>query len=143
MTQPYDGQAPSPDLCQAKDAQEATRAPCILVVDADSALVGLLQEWLADYGYDVAQDCAGGESERAHFDLVVVDVPFPRQGGLSRSGESRTSIRVRRSLALSSTFFAGIERSGAIARTLGVASVLPKPFTRDALITTVRKLLHQ
>jgi two-component system phosphate regulon response regulator OmpR len=114
-----------------------------LVVDADAALLGLLEEWLGNHGHSVVQERADVGLERERFDLVVVDVPFPRQGGLTvlrriQNEHPRTPI-----LALSSTFFAGVERNGAIARTLGVASVLPMPVTRETLIATVRKLLRQ
>jgi len=38
-------------------------------------------------------------------------------------------------------FFSGVECRGAVARALGVASVLPKPVTHDALIGAIRPLL--
>jgi DNA-binding response OmpR family regulator len=144
MTQAHDGQALSPDLYpESQPSEAADKTARILVVDADSALLGLIEEWLADAGYDVVQEGAAGDLEGEYFDLVVVDVPFPRQGGLNSlrriaAEHARTPV-----LALSSMFFAGIQRNGMVARTLGVASVLPKPVTRDALITTVRKLLRQ
>ena len=45
-------------------------------------------------------------------------------------------------IALSSNFFPGVESTGAVARELGVAAVLPKPVTREALVAAVRRVLQ-
>lgn len=143
MTEAHDGPSLTRDL-GPHDADGSTgEGPRILVVDADSALLGLLEEWLGGSGCRVVQERGDADPQATHFDLVIVDVPFPRQGGLAllrriAREHPRTPI-----LALSSTFFAGVERDGAIARALGVASVLPMPVTRDALLRTVQQLLHQ
>lgn len=113
------------------------KRPTILVLDADPALFGLLREWLAELG----QVAAGGADATADCDLVVVDVPFPRQGEatpLRRLVAARPGTPV---LALSPTFFAGIDAHGALARSLGVAGVLPTPVRREALVAAVRRLL--
>ena len=114
-----------------------SRRPQILVLDADPALLGLLGEWLADIGDVTARPAA----QASPCDLLVVDVPYPRQGEsnpLRRLAETHPGTPV---LALSPTFFAGIEPYGAVARELGVAGVLPKPVPRDALVAAVRRLL--
>ena len=121
------------------DASRAPR-PRVLVVDADPALVALLEEWLAEHGCDVVQD-AGASHARDGFDLVVVDIPSPRQGAanvLKRVARESPGAPV---LALSSSFFAGVEARGPVARWLGVAGVLAKPVTREALIGAVEHLL--
>jgi CheY-like chemotaxis protein len=113
-----------------------SRRPKILVVDADPALLGLLGEWLVDLGEVSARR---GDSETC--DLLVVDVPYPRQGEgnpLRRLADTHPGTPV---LALSPTFFAGIDTHGAVARALGVAGVLPKPVRREALVAAVRHLL--
>lgn len=116
----------------------AAGTPRVLVVDADPALLGLLEEWLTDYGCRVQ----GGDGPWHNgFDLVVVDVPFPRSGldALKRVAVQHPGAPI---LALSSSFFAGIASTGAVAHTLGVAGVLPKPVTRAALIAAVHRVLH-
>jgi CheY-like chemotaxis protein len=123
------------------DGYGRPQAPRVLVVDADPALLALLDEWLAEHGCAVVHDRRAHDDTHDPFDLVVVDVPFPRQGApdvLKRVASGNPGAPI---LALSSSFFAGIESSGAVARTLGVASVLPKPVTRDALIDAVDRLL--
>jgi CheY-like chemotaxis protein len=115
-------------------------APRVLVVDADPALLGLLEEWLDGQGCRVVAD--GNEAEAQDgFDLAVVDVPFPRQGGLcrlKRVAERHPGVPI---LALSSNFFAGIANTGMVARALGVAGALPKPVSREALLAAVGELL--
>jgi CheY-like chemotaxis protein len=125
----------------ALEDPQRSPTPRVLVVDADPALLALLDEWLAGHGCEVVHERSSEEGAQQDFDLVVVDVPFPRQGGsdvLKRVARGNPGAPI---LALSSSFFAGIERTGAVARTLGVASVLPKPVTRDALIDAVDRLL--
>lgn len=111
----------------------------VLVVDADPALFPLLQEWLAECDCIAVQ---GGEHNEDRFDLVIVDIPFPRQGGAESVARLAREHPDARILALSSCFFSGVACRGAVARTLGVASVLPKPVARDALISAVRALIN-
>lgn len=109
------------------------QAPAVRVVGADGATLELLREWLAEAGWSVVE-----EARRCA--LVLVDVPFPRRGSsplLARVALEHLGTPV---VALSATFHAGIERSGTVARQLGVAGVLPKPLGRDALLDAVRDL---
>ena len=113
----------------------------VLVVDADDALFGLIEEWLGAAGHDVIPEHARDARAHAGVDLVVVDIPFPRQGRMSlleRVAAEHPGIPI---LALSSTFFAGIGSNGAVARALGVAGVLPKPVSREGLIAAVADAL--
>jgi len=113
-------------------------APRILVVDADPALLGLIEAWLSEQGCRVVEE---GESVQDGFHLAVVDVPFPRKGGtdvIKRIAKQHPGMPV---LALSSSFFARVESDGAVARALGVAGVLAKPVSRDALLAAVHRLL--
>ena len=124
-------------MSEARNAREPARK--VLVVDADPALLALLDEWLADHGCDVVHERNSDGAD--DFDLVVVDIPSPRHGAsnvLRRIAQDSPGAPI---LALSSSFFAGIEASGPVARWLGVAGVLPKPVTRDALIDAVDRLL--
>jgi CheY-like chemotaxis protein len=104
----------------------------VLLVDADDALRGLIEEWLADEDWSLVDH---------HPDVVLVDLPSPREHGtgvLTRISNKHPHAPV---VALSSSFFDGIDSNGAIARQLGVASVLPKPLTRDALVSALRHAL--
>ena len=118
--------------------------PRILVVDTDRALLGLLEEWLDDYGFVVeAEHERGTARDGGRVDLVIADVPHPKRGGIELLRRLAAEHPGTPVIALSSTFFPGIERSGGVARTLGVACVLPKPVGRESLITAVRCLLRE
>ena len=104
----------------------------ILVVDADPALYGLLEEWLAEEGFRLVDH---------NPDLVVVDLPRRKHEGAKRISELVARYPGRPLVALSSNFFAGVEANGGVARALSVKAVLPKPLTREALIGALRKLL--
>lgn len=118
-----------------------TAAPRVLVVDADRALLGLIEEWLNAEGCVVVAQGDADSHEAERFDLVIVDVPFPRDGGVDSVSRLSKRHPMTPILALSSTFFARIECCGPVARALGVACVLPKPVSRQALIDAVRRVL--
>jgi len=101
----------------------------VLLVEADAALRGLIEEWLADEDWQLVD-------ERP--DVVLVDLPAPRENGSAAVRRVSNAHPHAPVVALSSSFFDGIETKGAIARALGVASVLPKPLTRDALMAALR-----
>ena len=109
-----------------------------LIVEADPALSGLLGEWLEGQGFGVYEELPAGSC-----DLIVADVPRPRQGApefLRRLARDHPGTPV---LALSSNFLPGADGASAVARTLGVAAVLAKPVSRDALLAAVKKLVTQ
>jgi DNA-binding response OmpR family regulator len=112
----------------------------ILVADADCALFGLLEEWFAASGWQLAGACQPAEAPPDDYDLILVDVPFPREDlevlNLLRHEHPGTPI-----IALSTNFFPGVESTGAVARDLGVAAVLPKPLTREALLAAARRIV--
>ena len=111
----------------------------VLVIDVDSALYGLIEEWLAAAGCTVTREQDARDAGPP--DLVIVDVPFPRQGGLEAVRRAAREHPGAPVLALSSTFLAGIEITGAVARALGVAGALPKPLTREKLLAAVSNAL--
>ena len=104
----------------------------ILLVDADPAVRGLVEEWLAEEDWNLVEDSP---------DVVLVDLPCPREHGTSVVKRISNAHPQTPVVALSSSFFDGIEHNGAIARSLGVAGVLPKPLTRDALLAALRRAL--
>jgi len=104
----------------------------ILVADADSALRGLLEEWLAEEGCRVVDDAP---------DLIVVDLPLSKPAGTTRVKQLASRHPGKPLIALSSNLFAGVEANGAVALALGVHAALPKPLARAALVSALRKLL--
>ena len=113
----------------------------ILVADADCALFGLLEAWLAGCGCTLAGACGVDEPAAGGYDLIVADIPFPRQDGADVVKALQQEYPGTPIVALSSSFLPGVEASGNVARDLAVASVLAKPVTREALMAAVRQAL--
>ena len=82
----------------------------VLLIDADPALSELLEEWLADHGCRVVDDRP---------DLVLVDLPVPRERGLARLKEL----------------------GDAYPDTPVVA--MPKPLIRDAFVAALRRAMDE
>jgi DNA-binding response OmpR family regulator len=125
----------------AAEREEGSLDPVrVLVADTDCALFGLLEEWFAASGWQLAGVCGPDEASADGYDLIVVDVPFPRRGAavLKALATEHPGTPI---IALSSNFFPGVESNGAVARELGVAAVLPKPVTRDALMAVAQRTL--
>jgi DNA-binding response OmpR family regulator len=114
---------------------------CILVVEPDELIRGLLERWLSEAGHTVVIAASPwapqGPDEGTEPDLVVVDVPAPRG-----AEEIIQSIRERYAspiLLLSASLRRGAGSSSHIARELGVSKVLPKPFARGELLSAVNE----
>lgn len=123
-----------------QSAGPAGRLRRVLVVDADLTLFELLQEWLAGEGCRLDRGCTGDGTPH-EYDLIIVDVPYPRQRGASAMDRIACAHGGTPILAVSSAFYAANEGSGAVSRALGVAGVLAKPLRREALIGTVDRLI--
>lgn len=137
----------------------ASRARRVHVVDADPATFELIREWLVPEGWQVLEfdACNAGTADDAP-SLAIVDLGFARHVGDARgagdpsgAADARGAVvpalvRVRDALpgvpllVMSPTIFDGVGCCGPCARQLGVAGVLPKPSSREALIAAVTNL---
>jgi DNA-binding response OmpR family regulator len=114
----------------------------IVVYEADDLMRGLLQEWLTGAGYRVitASPCRPPPCLEA--DLVIVNIGMPKHAG------SRVAERIRAAypgtplIAISAQFRADLSTAGTTAQALGVAQVIAKPLTRDALLAAVSAIIH-
>jgi len=93
---------------------------CVRLVDADGAWRGLLEQWLQAMGCTVLPESAADDQPPPAVDLVIVDVPFPRCGGVDLVRRIASQHPATPILALSTNFFSGIECCGPVARALGV-----------------------
>jgi hypothetical protein len=72
--------------------------------------------------------------------LVIANVPSPH--GAQRIIEPLQAVYAVPILVLSGRFRRGLAGSAEAARRLGVKKVLPKPFTREELLSAVRESLE-
>ena len=111
----------------------------ILVVEPNDLILGLLERWLGEAGYTVVVGTsqslpqAAGEGGEPH--LVIIDVPTPRSA--EKIIKSIREVHASPILLLSARFRRGTNSSISVAQQLGVRNVLPKPFTRDELLSAV------
>jgi DNA-binding response OmpR family regulator len=106
----------------------------VLIHEADVLIRELLERWLGEAGYTVSATA----DERPS--LVIADVPSPR--GAQALVQS-LQVYAAPILVLSGRFRRGLAGSAEAARRLGVKKVLPKPFTREELLSAVAASLEE
>lgn len=120
-----------------------TEPPHILVVDDDTRLRKLLQKFLMEHGYRVTLAASAAEArgrmEGLAFDLTILDVMMPGEGGLTLTQflRSRSEMPVLLLSARSETDarIAGLEA--------GADDYLGKPFEPKELLLRMRALLRR
>ena len=115
----------------------------ILMVDDDESLRYLVTEVLIRAGYEVDAAENGARAWKAlnlkSYDLLITDQDMPEMTGLQLIAKLRSA-----GFALPVVFASGRLASDLMAKSewFGfAATVLPKPFTLDELIRTVRELM--
>lgn len=107
----------------------------LLVIEADDLMRGLIVRWLSDAGYLVTTD----DMQPACVALVIADVPDPlRAEAVLKEMGTRFGAPV---LPMSGRFRRYRGAPEGTARRLGVARVLPKPFSGDELLAAVEAYL--
>lgn len=110
----------------------------VLLCDIEPAMVALLGEWLAGDGLRADADVLAAEPPAV---LIVIELPFPRQGGRERLQQLQRAWPGVPVIVLSPTLLPGVLPQGDVARQLGAAAVLPAPVSRQALRAAVARLL--
>jgi DNA-binding response OmpR family regulator len=117
----------------------------ILVVDDETGVRAALERILTHCGHQVLLAAEGREAVRlnrtAPSDLIIVDVFMPDQDGLETITQLRNDFPEVAIIAISG----GYDGSGAmlsIARELGAARILEKPFDYETLVRAVDELLQ-
>ncbi len=107
----------------------------IVVVEPDDLIRSLLRRWLGEAGYGVLFPQEVHDGLTVVPSLVIADVSDPScAGGTIGLLQSAYSVPI---LALSARFRRGLGGSVETAQRLDVSHVLPKPFTREELLTAV------
>lgn len=110
----------------------------ILIIDDDRELCSLLEEYLADEGFEVEKVHDGKEGVdwacSRHYDLVVLDVMLPSLNGF----EVLRRIRAASSLPVVMLTARGEEVDRIVGLEMGADDYLPKPFNPRELVARIR-----
>ena len=112
---------------------------CIVIVEPDDLIRELLERWLGDAGYVVILSPRNHNQHKVMPQLVIADISSPDSAGTTI--EALQAAYSAPILALSARFRRGLGGSSEAARRLHVGKVLPKPFTREELLSAVREAL--
>lgn len=118
----------------------------ILIVDDESAIRQIIKETLEAYGYRVMLAVDGADAvaqfaqRRGKIDLVLTDMMMPAMDGPS---SVQVLLRLDPQLRIiGSSGIASMEQR-VTAMGVGLADFLPKPFTAELLLVTVRRVLDR
>lgn len=130
----------SPFTCS--DVRMPTRQSLVLVVDDDAAIRDALAEVLEDAGYATAlavHGLAAVEQLRAGLrpDIIVLDLMMPTMSG-SEFLEMKQAEPSWREIPV-----VVLTASTAQRGSIGGAPILPKPFTADSLLRTLKRVRTQ
>ncbi|HEY4971130.1 MAG TPA: response regulator [Steroidobacteraceae bacterium] len=113
----------------------------IVIYEADDLMRGLLQEWLTGAGYRVSAVAPYGPPPHVAADLVIVSIGMPKHTGSRVADKIRAAHPGTPIIAISAQFRADLSTAGTTAQTLGVAQVIAKPLSRDALLAAVSAII--
>lgn len=113
----------------------------IVIYEADDLMRGLLQEWLTGAGYRVSATTPCDPPLQVATDLVIVNIGMPKHAGARRTDKIRAAHPGTPIIAISAQFRADLSSAGTTAQALGVAQVIAKPLTRDALLAAVSAII--
>lgn len=115
----------------------------VLVLESDRLIKHLVIEWLSLAGYEpIAADSAveAARIARAGCDVLLADVPAPFTAARAALDRLSAAVPSTPIVAMSADVLpGGPAATRAIARELGAAAVVVKPFTREALLEAIRR----
>jgi len=120
----------------------APRRQRVLILETDRLIKALIIEWLHMAGNDTvcASDAAAAARLPGKYDLVLADVPAPLKVARNTVASLTRAVPGTPIVAMSADIVAsGEAASRALARELGAAAVLVKPFTKDALLHAIHR----
>lgn len=116
----------------------------VLIMESDRLIKALIVEWLQIAGHETvcAGDLAGATAIADRCDVVLADVPAPHRAARLTVTRLKHAMPGTPVIAMSADITAaGSAAREALARELGAAAVLVKPFTQDALLCAIQRAL--
>ena len=118
----------------------------IMVVDDDDSIRALLREFLEEDGHSVVEAADGKQGVRSYkenpVDIVITDILMPEKDGVELIMELQDSFPQVKIIAMSGGGRGlDAEFNLRIARDFGALQQLEKPFSRENVLATVRKVL--
>jgi DNA-binding response OmpR family regulator len=113
----------------------------IAIYEEDPLMRALLEEWLCGAGYRIHAMAPLETELSGGADLLIVSVYMPKREGAHLLQEIQMTHAGTPLIALSGQFRGGLSCAGAMAQSLGVAQVIAKPLTRDALLGAVHAMI--
>jgi DNA-binding NtrC family response regulator len=114
----------------------------IVVVEPDLAVRMLFSEWLAADGYTVKQfGQLPPPGALALAQVLIIDLPSPRLPQPATFADMHASHPGLIAIGLSTSLSRSLGGDSAFARSMGLASVLPKPCDRRELLGVVHDVL--
>jgi DNA-binding response OmpR family regulator len=113
-----------------------------LILEPDRPIRALVTEWLAmaQYGSVHVHDVAGAAKVAAQCDVVLLDIPATLRSARETIVGLAAVVPNTPIIAMSADVLAsGPSAAKAVARELGVAAVLVKPFGREALMQAIER----
>jgi AmiR/NasT family two-component response regulator len=124
------------------DSAHAGRQSQVVVYEPDRPIRALLAEWLQMAGYDFIEGHLMGAEPNvvAQCDVVLIDVRAPLRSARQAVAAVAGAVPHAPIIAMSADVLAsGRLATEGVARELGVAAVLVKPFDRDALMQALEQ----
>ncbi|MFY9924532.1 MAG: response regulator [Opitutaceae bacterium] len=118
----------------------------ILIIDDEDDMRMTLRAVLGRNGHTIAEARNGREAlrlfQRTEFDLLITDILMPEMEGLELLMEVRKLRRPAKAIAISGGGRVSAHDCLSLARHMGAATVLAKPFTSEMLLGAVDGLLE-
>ena len=125
--------------------ETSLRMPCILVIDDDPELRGVVREMLEGAGYAVLEASDGHAGvqvcQTSALDLVITDLLMPEHDGYATIRALRTVCPRAKIIAVSGAGPIGQRDMLAFAALVGADRTLAKPLRRADLLAAVQALL--
>jgi CheY-like chemotaxis protein len=123
---------------------QPARPTLVLVVEDDLVSSALVENYLAEAGYEVVTVADGGlalvELGRRHFDLLVLDINIPTLSGLKVF-----EIMLQKQIDTPALFITGMPGTDVEMQSLemGAAGFLRKPIRKEVLLPKIRGILQR